>query len=124
MKWIVETTLPDDVATCKNYTITDSIDTRLDFVPGSVKVYRVDTDKKRVLMTPDSYTVTEPSTANSRTLTVSLTGAGKKTAAKSLPNTKDKNAALNIEFNTVVKQNRRGQFRKVKIPNGRDHPLH
>lgn len=117
VKWIVKTTLPDDVATCKNYTITDVIDSRLDYVPGSIKVYRVDTNKNRVLMTPDCYTVTEPSTANSRTLTVSLTDAGKKTAAKSLPNAKDKNAALNIEFNTFVNKTAEGSLGKP-IPNG------
>ena len=117
MKWIVETTLPDDIATCKNYTVSDVIDTRLDYVTGSVKVYRVDTGKKRVLMTPDCYTVTEPNTANNRTLTVSLTDTGKKTAAKSLLNTKDKNAVLNIEYNTFVNKTAEGSLGKP-IPNG------
>lgn len=117
VKWIVETTLPDDIATCKNYTVSDVIDTRLDYVTGSVKVYRVDTGKKRVLMTPDCYTVTEPNTANNRTLTVSLTDTGKKTAAKSLLNTKDKNAVLNIEYNTFVNKTAEGSLGKP-IPNG------
>lgn len=117
VKWIVETTLPDDVATCKNYTVTDTIDTRLDFVPGSVKVYRIDTNKNRVLMTPDCYTVAEPNTANSRTLTVSLTDTGKKTAAKSLPNKEDVFATLNIEFDTRVNKNAEGSLGQP-IPNG------
>ena len=55
------------MATCKNYTIIDSIDTPLGLILDSVKIYRVDTSKNRVLMTPDGYTFTEPSTANSRT---------------------------------------------------------
>ena len=117
VKWIVETTLPDDVATCKNYTVTDTIDTRLDYVQGSVKVYRVDTSKNRVLMTPDCYTVTEPSTANSQTLTVQLTATGKQTAAKSLPNKEDISATLNIEFNTLVNKTAEGSLGKP-IPNG------
>lgn len=117
VKWIIETTLPDDVATCKDYTVTDTIDTRLDYVPGSLKVYRVDTEKNRVLMTPDCYTVTEPNTANSRTLTVQLTAIGKQTAAKSLPNKEDRSATLNLEFNTLVNKNAEGSLGQP-IPNG------
>ncbi|MEG1331883.1 MAG: SpaH/EbpB family LPXTG-anchored major pilin, partial [Eubacterium sp.] len=117
VKWIVETTLTDDVATCKNYIVTDVIDTRLDYVPGSITVYRVDTAKKRVLMSADCYNVTEPSTANNRTLTIALTETGKKTAAKSLPNIVDKTAALDIEFNTLVNKTAEGNLGKP-IPNG------
>ncbi|MFR3144934.1 isopeptide-forming domain-containing fimbrial protein [Eubacterium sp. AM05-23] len=117
VKWIIETTLPDDVATCKDYTVTDTIDTRLDYVPGSLKVYRVDTSKNRVLMTPDCYTVTEPNTANSRTLTVQLTAIGKQTAAKSLPNKEDVSATLNLEFNTLVNKTAEGSLGQP-IPNG------
>lgn len=117
VKWIIETTLPDDVATCKDYTVTDTIDSRLDYVPRSLKVYRVNTEKNRVLMTPDCYTVTEPNTANSRTLSVQLTAIGKQTAAKSLPNKEDRSATLNLEFNTLVNKSAEGSLGQP-IPNG------
>lgn len=81
VNWIIEITLPDDMATCKDYT------------------------------------VTEPSTANSQTLTVRLTATCKQTAAKSLPNKEDISATLNIELNTLVNKNAEGCLGRP-IPNG------
>lgn len=104
VKWIIQTTLPDDVATCKNYTITDTLDERLDYVPGSVQVYRVNTQKERVLLPADCYTLTEPSGENGRMLTVMLSEIGRQEAAKSLPSNDDVKAELHIEFQTILNE--------------------
>lgn len=108
VKWIIQTTLPDDVATCKNYTVTDTFDERLDYVSGSLSVYRVNTQKERVKLPVDCYTVTEPAEANGRQLTVSLTDIGKQEAAKSLPNNDDVKAELHLELNTILNQKAEG----------------
>lgn len=119
-KWIIETTMPDDMATCDVYQITDVLDTRLDFVSGSTELYRVDIHGNRVKMSTGGYTVNEPTTANGRKLTVTLNDTGKKEAAQSLQDIKkpsvyslgqDNNVGtINIEFRTVLNKTAEGSM--------------
>ena len=111
-KWIIETTMPDDMATCDVYEITDVMDERLDFVSGSTELYRVDPEGNRVKMRTDGYHIDETSALNGRKLRITLNDAGKKEAAQSLQEiTKPevyslgedyKVATINIEFRTVL----------------------
>lgn len=113
--WIIETTMPDDMATCDVYEIKDQLDERLDFVSGSVVMYRVDESGNRVEMSSDCYHLDEPSTINDRTMTITLNDKGKTEAAKSLgeidkPTTyslgEDLNVAtIQVEFRTVLNSN-------------------
>lgn len=113
-KWIIETTMPDDMATCDVYEITDIMDERLDFVSGSTELYRVDPEGNRVKMRTDGYHIDEPSALNGRKLRITLNDAGKKEAAQSLQEiTKPevyslgedyKVATINIEFRTVLNE--------------------
>ena len=119
-KWIIETTMPDDMATCDVYQITDVLDTRLDFVSGSTELYRVDIHGNRVKMSTGGYTVNEPTTANGSKLTVTLNDTGKKEAAQSLQDIKkpsvyslgqDNNVGtINIEFRTVLNKTAEGSM--------------
>lgn len=119
-KWIIETTMPDDMATCDVYEITDVLDTRLDFVAGSTEVYRVDPYGNRVKMNANGYHIDEPSAQNNRTLKITFNDTGKKEAAQSLGDIKkpsiyslgqeNKVATFNIEFRTVLNKTAEGSM--------------
>lgn len=120
--WIIETTMPDDMATCDVYQITDVIDERLDFVSGSVELYRVDSDGNRVKMSQSGYHLDEPSAANNRTMTITLNDTGKQEAAQSIkaneieaPTTyslgvEQKVATIQTEFRTVLNAKAEGSL--------------
>lgn len=81
--WAINTTVPANIKDYKKFTLTDTIDSRLDYV-GNVKVaYGTyanmealkGADGDAVLKEGTDYTLTEPDTTN-RTLTVALTKAG------------------------------------------------
>lgn len=81
--WAINTTVPANIKDYKKFTLTDTIDSRLDYV-GNVKVaYGTyanmqalkDATGNAVLEAGTDYTLTEPDNTN-RTLTVALTEAG------------------------------------------------
>lgn len=105
VKWIITPTIADDMADSLKYDVTDKLDSRLDFVPNSVKVYAVSADGTKTEIKNDTtkyYNVTEPATKSGGTLVISFTAEGRKELAKALPATDTGIPHVEIEFETIV----------------------
>ncbi len=85
--WIIYPSVPHDIARSKQYTVTDSIDPRLDYNAGQTVVVKPAgadgaplSDTSKTLVKDTDYTVTEP-TSEDKTLTIDFTEAGRKALA-------------------------------------------
>ncbi|MGN0442261.1 MAG: SpaH/EbpB family LPXTG-anchored major pilin [Acutalibacteraceae bacterium] len=89
--YTITTSAPADIKTYKSYTITDKLDTQLQFTAGTVVVKNGET----VLTAGTDYDLTEPAEENAYTLTVDLTATGiGKLAA---------NSSVTVDFDATIK---------------------
>lgn len=107
--WSIQVAIPDDIKDYSSMVISDTLDSRTTYVPGSLVVYYTDRDGNGSATTTnltagagDDYTVSTPS-GNAGTITVTLTAAGfTKLANALLPSLGTSAPMLYIKYNTVV----------------------
>ncbi|MBR4308870.1 MAG: SpaH/EbpB family LPXTG-anchored major pilin [Oscillospiraceae bacterium] len=102
--WIISATIPEDIANGKSYTITDTIDPRLDYV-GNVKAQVESLDGQTVcttLVEGEDYTLTVD---DSGTLTVSLTSIGMNRAGGCIGDEVFTDYRLRVYFDTQINSN-------------------
>lgn len=104
LPWKITVDIPSDIENAQELKVSDVLDSRLVYDADSLYVYYKDKDGivDRELTKGTHYTVTEPASGNSNTLTISITSAGFTELAKGLLGTGTNDPKLYIEFKTIV----------------------